>query len=83
MLLGSTFTLNPKLCKKLLETLYERAKKIVIVLDGDAWDNAQLLYHKLNGGKLFGKIWITRLPNDRDIADLQGDLSNYKIYQID
>jgi hypothetical protein len=75
--------LGKVMSEKLFETLYEKAKKILIVLDGDAWDNAQLLYHKLNGGKLFGKIWITRLPNDKDIADLQGDLTNYKIYQID
>ena len=75
--------LGKVMSEKLFETLYEKAKKILIVLDGDAWDNAQLLYHKLNGGKLFGKIWITKLPLDKDIADLQGDLTNYKIYQID
>ncbi len=75
--------LGKVMSEKLFEQLYEKANKIVVVLDGDAWENAQLIYHKLNGGRLFGKIWITKLPLDKDIADLQGDLSNYKIYQID
>lgn len=69
--------------KKLYNTLYEKSKKIIIVLDGDAWDDSVKLYHKLNCGKLMGKIWIVKLPIDKDIADLQGDLSNYEIKQLD
>jgi DNA primase len=69
--------------KKLYDTLYDNAKEIVIVLDGDAWEDAVKLYHKLNCGKLMGKIWIVRLPIDKDIADLQGDLSNFEIKQLD
>jgi DNA primase len=67
----------------LFETLYENAKKIVIVLDPDAWNDAERLYHKINCGKLMGKVWIVKLEGEKDIADLKGDLSEYKIKQID
>lgn len=67
----------------LFNKLYEKALKIIIVLDGDAWDNAEKLYHKLNCGKLMGRIWIVKLPIDKDIADLQGNLTEFKIKQID
>lgn len=66
----------------LFNKIYDNAKKVIIVLDGDAWDDAQKLYYKLNGGKLFGKIWIAKLPEDKDIADLCGDLTNYQPFQI-
>jgi hypothetical protein len=72
-----------KLSEKLSIKLYETAKKIIIVLDGDAWNDAEKLYHKLNCGKLMGKVWAVQLPKDKDIADLQGDLNNFKIKQID
>lgn len=75
--------LGKVMSERLFSMLYEKAKKIVIVLDGDAWDDAEKLYHKLNGGRLFGKIWIVKLPVDKDIADLQGNLNNFKIKQID
>jgi DNA primase len=67
----------------LFDKLYENAKKIIIVLDGDAYKDAEKLYYKLNGGRLFNKIWITKLPIDKDIADLQGNLTNYEPFQID
>jgi DNA primase len=75
--------LGKKLSEKLSIKLYETAKKIIIVLDGDAWNDAEKLYHKLNCGKLMGKVWAVQLPKDKDIADLQGDLNNFKIKQID
>jgi hypothetical protein len=68
---------------KLFKLIYENAKKIIIVLDGDAWYDTEKLYHKLNCGKLFGKIFVVKLPIDKDIADLQGKLNDYKIYQLD
>lgn len=67
----------------LFKKLYENAKKIVIVLDPDAWNDAERLYHRINCGKLMGKVWIVKLEGDKDIADLKGDLSEYKIKQID
>lgn len=75
--------LGKKLSDLLFEKLYNNAKKIIIVLDGDAWVDAEKLYHKLNGGKLFGKIWVAKLPIDKDIADLRGDLTEYPPFQID
>jgi DNA primase len=75
--------LGKNMSEMLFNTLYERAKKIIVVLDGDAWINSQKIYDKLNGGKLFGKIWITKLPIDKDIADLQGNLADYPPFQID
>jgi len=75
--------LGKVISEKLFSQIYEKAKKIVIILDGDAWIDAENLYHKLNGGRLFGKIWIVKLPVDKDIADLQGNLDNFEIKQLD
>jgi len=68
----------------LFHTLYEKVKgKIIIVLDPDAWSDAERLYHKLNCGKLMGRVFAIKLEGDKDIADLQGKLENYKIKQLD
>jgi DNA primase len=68
----------------LFKTIYTKAKKdIVIVLDPDAWNDATKLYHKMNCGKLMGRVFVVKLEGDQDIADLKGDLGNYKIKQID
>ena len=68
----------------LFKTIYTNAKKdIVIVLDPDAWNDATKLYHKMNCGKLMGRVFIVKLEGNEDIADLKGDLSNYEIKQID
>ena len=69
---------NYNTSEKLFNKLYENANKVIIVLDGDAWEDAKKIYSKLNGGRLFGKIWIVKLPKDKDIADLRGDLTNYE-----
>jgi DNA primase len=67
----------------LFMTLYEKAKKIIIVLDPDAWEDQQRLYHRLNCGKLMGKVWSIKLEGDKDIADLFGNLFGYNERQID
>ena len=67
----------------LFNYLYDNAKEIIIILDPDAWDNAVELFHKLNCGKLYNKVWIVKLDEDKDIADLCGDLTNYEIKKID
>jgi len=68
----------------LFKTIYTQAKKdIVIVLDPDAWNDATKLYHKMNCGKLMGRVFVVKLEGNEDIADLKGDLSNYEIKQID
>lgn len=63
--------------------LYERAKKIIIILDPDAWEDAERLYHKINCGKLMGKVWIVKLNGNKDIADLQGKININDIKQLD
>lgn len=75
--------LGKYMTQNLFNKLYENAKKIIIVLDGDAWADTVKLYHKLNCGKLMGKVWVVKLPLDKDIADLQGNLDNFKIKQLD
>jgi len=68
----------------LFKTIYENAKNdIVIILDPDAWSDCEKLYHKLNCGKLMGKVFVVKLEGNEDIADLKGDISNYKIKQLD
>jgi DNA primase len=67
----------------LFMTLYQKAKKIMIVLDPDAYNDQERLYHRLNCGKLMGKVWSIKLEGDRDIADLQGNISEYKLKQLD
>ena len=54
-------------------SLYDNAKKdIIICLDGDAWLDSQKLFHKLNGGRLHGRVKLIKLPEDKDIGDLRG-----------
>lgn len=67
----------------LFNKLYDNAKKITIILDPDAWKDAERLYHKINCGKLMGKVWIAKLEGDKDIADLQGNLDLVTIKQLD
>lgn len=66
------------LSNNLFEKLYDRVQgNIHICLDGDAWKDAVKLYHNLNGGKLYNKIKIIKLPDNKDVCDLRGDISNY------
>jgi DNA primase len=66
----------------LFNTLYEKTNgDITIALDGDAWEDGLTLYHELNGGNLYGKIKIVKLPLDKDIADLRGLINEY-YYEI-
>jgi DNA primase len=76
-MLGKFMTQN------LFNKLYDNAKKLVIVLDPDAWEDSFRLYHRLNCGKLMGKVRIVKLEGDSDIADLKGDLSGYELKQLD
>lgn len=75
--------LGKYMTNNLFMKLYNNAKRVVIVLDGDAWTDTEKLYHKLNCGKMMGKVWVIKLPVDSDIADLQGDLSKYEEIQLD
>lgn len=65
-------------------TLYEKVKKkIIICLDGDAWESAQILYKKLNGGRLHSRIRLLKLPSDKDISDLRGDTTSLEIIELE
>lgn len=67
----------------LFSTLYEKAKgKIIICLDADAWENSVSLYHTLNGGSLFNRIKLIKLPDNKDIADLRGEIKDEYYFEI-
>ena len=64
------------------EKLYTKAKKdIIICLDGDAYDDAKKLYDKLNGGALYNRVKLVKLPKDKDVCDLRGDITPYYIQE--
>jgi DNA primase len=74
--------LGKKLSALLFETLYTKAKgNIIICTDGDAWNDGLKIYHELNGGTLFNKIKIIKLPKDKDVCDLRGQINEY-YYEI-
>jgi hypothetical protein len=69
--------LGKKISEYLFNTLYNKAKnEIIIVLDSDAYDDAEKLFNKLNGGKLSDRIWLIKLEGAKDVADLCGNLNN-------
>ena len=69
---------------ELWEKLYEKAtKNIIICLDGDAWEDAVKVFEKLNGGKLRGRIRAVKMPKDKDIAELNGEIKEENILQLE
>lgn len=69
---------------KLWQTLYEESiADVIICLDGDAWTDSVKLYDKLNGGKLRGRIKIVKMPKDKDVADLEGNINKYDIVSLE
>jgi len=74
--------LGKHMSELLFETIYTKAKgDVIICLDADAWDNSVKLYHELNGGELWGRIKLIKLPDDSDIADLRGEIKD-EYYRI-
>ena len=70
--------LGKKMSKLLFETLYTKAEgNIVVCTDGDAFADGIRIYQELNGGKLYNKIKIIKLPKDKDICDLKGQIDEY------
>lgn len=70
--------LGKHMSELLLNTLYEKAKgNIIIALDGDAFKDGLKLYEELNGGTLYGKIKILKLPQDKDVCDLKGQIDEF------
>jgi DNA primase len=69
--------LGKHMSELLFETIYTKSKgDIIICLDADAWQNAIKLYHELSGGDLWGRIKLIKLPDDKDIADLRGEIKD-------
>jgi DNA primase len=75
--------LGKYISNKLFNKIYDLGCEVTIILDGDAWEDTVNLYHKMNCGKLLGKIWVVKLPREKDIADLCGDLTEYKEFKLD
>lgn len=72
--------LGKHMSELLFKTLYNNSKRnIIIALDGDAFDSGLKLYNELNGGDLYGKIKIVKLPIDKDVCDVKGKLDEYYI----
>jgi len=70
--------LGKHLPELLFGVLYDKSKSdIIICLDGDAFENAKKVYQHLNGGKLQGRIKILKLPADKDVCDLRGNINDY------
>jgi len=79
---NSIVMLGKKMSKLLFENLYNRANgNVIICTDGDAWKDGLKLYHELNGGRLYNKVKIVKLPGDKDICDLRGQIDEY-YYEI-
>ena len=75
--------LGKHMSELLFETIYLNAKgNITICLDADAWENAVKLYHELNGGEMWGRIKLVKLPDESDIADLRGEIKEEYYYII-
>jgi DNA primase len=66
----------------LFESIYSKSKgDIIIALDGDAFNDSINLYRELNGGELYGRIKLLKLPQDKDVCDLRGVINDY-YYEI-
>ena len=75
--------LGKHMSELLFDTIYKKAKgDIIICLDNDAWKNSVNLYHELHGGELWGRIKLIKLPDEKDIADLRGEIKDEYYYII-
>ena len=70
--------LGKVLSNLLFDRLYNEAKSnIIICTDGDAWKDGLKIYHELNGGLLYDRIKIVKLPKDKDVCDLKGQINEF------
>lgn len=61
--------LGKKVSDKLFNDLYFKSKNfIIIALDPDAWDDVFKIYQKLDAGKLYKKVLVTKLPDGIDLS---------------
>lgn len=70
--------LGKKMSQLILENLYTRANaNIIICVDGDAWVDGLKMYNELNGGRLYNRVQIVKLPSDKDVCDLRGNIQEF------
>lgn len=75
---NSIVMLGKKMSKLLFETLYTNVNgNVIICCDGDAFQDGMRVYQELNGGRLYNKIKIIKLPIDKDVCDLRGQIDEY------
>jgi len=68
---------------KLLELLHDKSSGfVVIVLDGDAWEDAKILYQQLNFGNLRGRIKLVSTPEGYDPSKIYENLGNKGITKL-
>ena len=64
------------------KTVKKKAKKdIIVCLDGDAFTDAKNIYDKLNGGSLYDRVKLMKLPKDKDVCDLRGQINEYMVQE--
>lgn len=81
-LTNSIVMLGKKMSSLLFESLYNNANAgVIICCDGDAFQDGLRVYQELNGGRLYNKVRIVRLPVDKDVCDLRGQIDEY-YYEI-
>ena len=72
--------LGKHLSVKLFNLFYDTAAKdTTIRLDGDAYKDSLKLYNELNGGKLYDRIKMVKLPYDKDVCELRGEIDKYYV----
>lgn len=75
---NSIVMLGKKMSKLLFETLYNNVNgNVIVCCDGDAFQDGMRVYQELNGGRLYNKIKIIKLPADKDVCDLRGQIEEY------
>lgn len=75
--------LGKVLHNKLYSTILEKANgNVVILLDPDARKQAIQMYHKLNGGRLMGRIRFIDLPDGMDISDVNKNGGREEVIKV-
>ena len=77
----------PMLGKKISDLLVRRIltlsnSSIVILLDGDAFENTKSIYRQLDAGRLRGRIRYIKMPTKLDISDVHKKYGNKGILKI-
>jgi DNA primase len=72
--------LGKHISNKLFNLLYDKSEKdIIVCLDGDAYKDSLNLYNNLNGGKLYNRIKMVKLPYNKDVCELRGDINDFYV----